>query len=291
MNFIVKLFYFAFALVGILCLPFIISGLFFLVRSYKRGQKIPIRRYPSKWVQHSLLRKLVIDFPCAFVHDLIHRNPDAFPMSETGLVIFEGEQGSGKTVSAVWYMDMLRKKYPKLSIMSNVNLSFADSRLNDWQDIVFKSNGEYGQIVLLDEIQNYFNSLDSRNFPPEMIQEICQQRKQRKCIIGTVQVFNRVAKPIREQTRYIVRPRTLFGCLTIMTIWKPHFDDNAQVDKSYRVKTHIFVHTPFIREAYDTFETVELHALHGFKPRAEFLQSPDILSISDKTKEKTKFKR
>lgn len=279
MNFIVKLFYFAFAFVGILCLPFIISGLFFLARSYKRGQKIPTRRYPSKWVQHSLLRKLVIDFPCAFVHDLIHRNPDAFPMSETGLVIFEGEQGSGKTVSAVWYIDMLRKKYPKLSIMSNVNLSFADSRLNDWQDIVFKSNGEFGQIVLLDEIQNYFNSLDSRNFPPEMIQEICQQRKQRKCIIGTVQVFNRVAKPIREQTRYIVRPRTLFGCLTVMTIWKPHFDDNAQVDKSFRVKTHVFVHTPFIRDAYDTFETVELHALHGFKPRSEMIIDDNIKKL------------
>ena len=270
-SFIYKAIGVIFACVLALALPFVFSALVFFVRSLVRGERLPKRRYPSTWVQHSLLRRLLLDFPAAFVHDLMHSNPDAFPMDKCGLVIFEGEQGSGKTVSAVWYMDMLRKKYPKLSIMSNVCLSFADSRLDEWDDIVFKSNGEYGQVVFLDEIQNYFNSLDSKNFPPEMIQEICQQRKQRKTIIGTVQVFNRVAKPIREQTRYIVKPRTLLGCLTVMSIWKPHFYDNAQVDKAYRIKTHLFVHTPHIRSAYDTFETVKLHALHGFKPRSEML--------------------
>lgn len=271
MTFLYKLLLFCFAVVGAFCLPFVLSGLFFLARSLYSGKKIPHRKYPSIWSQHSLPRRLLIDFPAAFVHDLLTSDPDAFPMDKTGLIIFEGEQGSGKTVSAVWYMDMLRKMFPKLSVMSNVGLSFADTRLDDWEDIVFKNNGVYGQVVFLDEIQNYFNCLDSAKFPPEMIQEICQQRKQRKCIIGTVQVFNRVAKPIREQTRYIVKPRTLFGCLTIMSVFKPHFDDNATVDRAMRVKTHIFVHTPEIRSAYDTFETVKLHALHGFKPRSEMI--------------------
>ena len=277
LNFVVKCFYFLFAVFGIICFPFVFSGFCFFVRSLRSGKKIPHKRYPSVWSEHCLLRKLLIDFPASFVHDLFTINPDAFPMNKTGLIIFEGEQGSGKTVSAVYYMDMLRKKYPKLSIMSNVGLSFADKKLNEWNDIVFCNNNEYGQVVFLDEIQNYFNSLDSKNFPPEMIQEICQQRKQRKCIIGTVQVFNRVAKPIREQTRYIVKPKTYFGCITIMSIWKPHFDDDARVDKSFRIKTHIFVHTPMIRDAYDTFEIVQRHAIHGFKPRTEFLDDKSKL--------------
>ena len=172
MNFLWKLLLFAFACVGAFCLPFVVSGLVFLAKSLRSGKHIPHRRYPSTWTQHCLLRRLIIDFPCAFVHDLITSNPDAFPMDKTGLIIFEGEQGSGKTVSAVWYMDMLRKMFPKLSIMSNVGLSFADTRLDEWEDIVFKNNGEYGQLVFLDEIQNYFNCLDSAKFPPEMIQEI-----------------------------------------------------------------------------------------------------------------------
>ena len=62
-----------------------------------------------------------------------------------------------------------------------------------------------------------------------------------------------------------------------MSIWKPHFDDDARVDKSYRIKTHIFVHTPMIRESYDTFEIVQRHAIHGFKPRSEFLDDKSKL--------------
>lgn len=285
MSFLIKLIIYVSAILGFIVTPFLLSGLFFFFRSLRSGSQLPKRRYPSIWHEHCLFRKLLIDFPASFVHDLFTLNPDAFPMSECGLVIFEGEQGSGKTVSAVYYMDMLRKKYPKLSVMSNVGLSFADKKLNEWNDIVFTSNGEFGQVVFLDEIQNYFNSLDSKNFPPEMITEICQQRKQRKTIIGTVQVFNRVAKPIREQTKYIVKPRTLFGCLTIMSIWRPKFDDDAKVEKSYRVKTHIFVHTPLLRDAYDTFEVVERHALTGFKPRSEMITNDNNTYLTE-TKEK-----
>lgn len=290
MSFLIKLVIYCSAFIGIVVTPFLLSGLFFFLRTLRGGSELPKKRYPSIWHEHCLLRKLLIDFPASFVHDLFTMNPDAFPMSECGLVIFEGEQGSGKTVSAVFYMDMLRKKYPKLSVMSNVGLNFADKKLNEWDDIVFCNNGEFGQVVFLDEIQNYFNSLDSKNFPPEMITEICQQRKQRKTIIGTVQVFNRVAKPIREQTKYIVKPRTFFGCLTVMSIWKPKFNDDAQVEKSYRVKTHIFVHTPQLRDAYDTFEVVERHALTGFKPRPEMITNENINYLTETKQNKRKQK-
>ena len=110
-SFIYKAIAFIFCCCLAVVLPFVFSALVFLLRSFARGERIPHRRYPSTWSQHCLLRRLLVDFPSAFVHDLIHSNPDAFPMDECGLVIFEGEQGSGKTVSAVWYMDMLRKKY------------------------------------------------------------------------------------------------------------------------------------------------------------------------------------
>ena len=123
LNFVVKCFYFLFAVFGVICFPFVFSGFCFFVRSLRSGKKIPHKRFPSVWTEHCLLRKLLIDFPASFVHDLFTINPDAFPMNKTGLIIFEGEQGSGKTVSAVYYMDMLRKKYPKLSIMSNVGHS------------------------------------------------------------------------------------------------------------------------------------------------------------------------
>ena len=124
MSFLIKFFIYVSAFVGVVVTPFLLSGLFFFFRSLRSGSHLPKRRFPSIWHEHCLLRKLLIDFPASFVHDLFTLNPDSFPMSECGLVIFEGEQGSGKTVSAVYYMDMLRKKYPKLSIMSNVGLAY-----------------------------------------------------------------------------------------------------------------------------------------------------------------------
>ena len=57
----------------------------------------------------------------------------------------------------------------------------------------------FGVICCLDEMQNWFSSNQSRDFPPEMLQVITQNRKNRRVIFGTAQTFNRLSKPIREQ--------------------------------------------------------------------------------------------
>jgi ATP-dependent Clp protease ATP-binding subunit ClpX len=265
----------ALAPIGLVCL------LSFL-QHIKKGDKIPEKKFPSEWSDKNILVKLFWLFPQRLVTDFFERDPDEFPMSKTGLYIFEGKQGSGKTVSACYYMIMLKMQHPALKIMSNISFTYADDHLEEWTDMVFKQNGSYGQIIFIDEIQNYFNSLESKNFPPEALQEICQQRKQRKAIFGTTQVFQRVAKPIREQTRFVVRPKTLFGCFTIMSFFDPSMDKDGQVEKMRRVKTMCFVHTKVLREAFDTFETVERHALVGFKPRSEQLSSDRLLIPDDK---------
>ena len=279
------------AVVAAVIVPLGLACLVCAFSELRRGRKLPRRRYPSVWHDSFIIKKIFWLFPKMFIHDLFTLNPDAFPMDKTGLVIFEGAQGSGKSVGAVWYLDYLRKNYPKMQITSNIGLSFADSRFDDWTDIVFKGNGEFGQAVFIDEIQNYFNSLESKNFPPEMLQEICQQRKQRKTIVGTVQVFGRVAKPIREQTSLLVRPVTIAGCLTILSFFVPKCDSDGQVTSLRRVKTRVFVHSPELREAYDTFETVEHHALHGFRPRSDQIlaaekpvELPQNVSLANKLK-------
>jgi len=252
------------------------------IQHIKHGDKIPHKEYPSEWHNVNIFIKIFWLFPRRLVSDFFERDPDEFPMSKTGLYIFEGKQGSGKTVSACFYMMMLKQQHPALKIMSNISFSYADDKMEEWTDMVFKSNGSYGQIIFIDEIQNYFNSLESKNFPPEALQEICQQRKQRKAIFGTTQVFQRVAKPIREQTRFVIRPRTILGCFTIMSFFDPSMDKDGQVEKMRRVKTLCFVHTKKLRDAFDTFETVERHALVGFKPRSEQLSSDRLLIPDDK---------
>lgn len=261
-------------LLFIACIAFAPLGLvcsFFFIQHFVNGDRLPQQQFPSTWKDRNIFVKLFWLFPKRFVNDLFERDPDEFPMDKTGLYIFEGQQGSGKTVSAVYYMIMLKMMHPALKIMSNINFQFADSKMEEWTDMVFKQNGAYGQVIFIDEIQNYFNSLESKNFPPEALQEICQQRKQRKAIIGTTQVFARIAKPIREQTRFVVRPHTFLGCLTLVSFYDPSMDQDGKVEKMRRVKTLLFVHNKTIRNAFDTFETVEKHALTGFKPRSEHI--------------------
>jgi ATP-dependent Clp protease ATP-binding subunit ClpX len=131
------------------------------------------------------------------------------------------------------------------------------------------NNVELGMIVFLDEIQNWFSSMESKNFPPEALEDITQQRKQRKMFVGTSQVFTRVSKPIREQITLLYKPLTVFGCLTVVRVYKCKLDEAGTVKNEMLRKVYFFVHTDEIRQAYDTYERVERLATKGYKPRAE----------------------
>lgn len=65
-------------------------------------------------------------------------------------------------------------------------------------------NGQHGVLYFIDEIHLELNSLESKNIDMDTIVELSQQRKQRKHIVGTSQVYMRMAKPLREQVKNVV---------------------------------------------------------------------------------------
>lgn len=71
-------------------------------------------------------------------------------------------------------------------------------------DLTRYNNGEYGVLFIIDEIHLYFNSLESKNINIETMVQFAQQRKQRKHIVCTSQVFGRMAKPLREQFNVVI---------------------------------------------------------------------------------------
>ena len=77
------------------------------------------------------------------------------------------------------------------------------------------NNGYAGVIYLIDEIHLEFNSLESKKMDSNIFTVVSQQRKQRKHIVGTSQVFSRIAKPFREQFRYAVACRTVLRCIQV----------------------------------------------------------------------------
>lgn len=112
----------------------------------------------------------------------------------------------------------------------------------------------HGVIYFIDEIHLEFNSLESKNVPIEVMIEVSQQRKQRKHIIGTSQVYMRMAKPLREQIKNVVICKNFFKVLQYNRLidgdtaheenGKLHFDT---------VKRVFWFHTPKLYGSYDTF--------------------------------------
>lgn len=254
--------------------PFFLVGLFFFVYYYARGFRLKKRSIQINNSKRSFCRRLFIDFPQRFVLDLYNHNPDEF--SYYGFWLFVGEQGSGKSISVVDFLRKIKAEYPYCLVKTNIDCNLQDEKIRSPHDIIFSDNGINGEIDFIDEIQNWFNSNESRDFPPEMIQEICQQRKQYKMLIGTSQKFNRLALPLREQVNFLCKPITLFGCLTVVRVYKPDVSDrDGKVSKQRLIRSYFFVHDDFLRSAYDTREKVKRLSMKGFKPRSERISSGD----------------
>lgn len=81
----------------------------------------------------------------------------------------------------------------------------------------------------------------------------CQMRKDRRVIIGTSQVYSRIAKPIREQLQYIIVCSNFLNLLQYNVVIDP---SNAQ-EKDGHVTGDVlgrqfWFHSPDLYDSYDT---------------------------------------
>lgn len=190
------------------------------------------------------------------------KDPDSFAPS--GLTCFCGKQGSGKTLSAVLYVRKLMEMFPKSIVVSNVSLSsaFDTSRVLSYQGVKQMhdiNNGKFGVIFLLDEIQIEFNSLESKQMNTPIFELVCQQRKQRKHIVGTTQVFGRLAKPFREQFREVVLCENYLKTIFVQKVFSA---ENIATDEDVTVQlspkgTKVFIPSPDDFLLYDTLEQIK----------------------------------
>lgn len=183
------------------------------VRFYRHGFRIVrLNRHPV--VEHSFWHKLFFDFPYMLMYDMTHRAPDQFCYS--GLIIFTGRQGYVKTIAATHFIRSVHEEFPLAKCITNYEYSGQDARLNTWRMLLSYVNGKKGVIVGMDELLNWFSSKMSADFPPEMLEVITQNRKNRRIIVGTSQNFSSAAKDIRKQATEVRECITLFGCITIV---------------------------------------------------------------------------
>lgn len=225
-------------------------------------------------------------------------NPGYF--NPDGLFVFCGPQGSGKTLSAVNYVYNLMYMYPRCKLVTNVDLTdfpvvnflefynefiqflseeeiesdlfdaysyeryLIDNRVfrfNNAFDFAKYNNDKYGVIFLVDEIHLYLNSLKSKNINVDVMTQISQQRKQRKHIVATCQVFGRMAKPLREQFSNVVLCKSLFNFIQKnMLIDRDSIngEESTGTNISGRVKRNYwYFRCPEMYKRYDTYAIIE----------------------------------
>ena len=207
-------------------------------------------------------KNLINLFNCfKYNRDFYKSHPDYF--DPDGLTIFVGPQGSGKTLSAVKYVYSLKKLYPKAIIVTNIDLTdypvdnITTFRFKNSDDLSKYKNGLNGVIFLIDEIQLYFNSLESKNIDPQVMVQISQQRKQRKHIVATSQVFGRLAKPLREQFSSIILCKSYFHYFqknSLLTRDSLDTDNSTGTNiKGKVLKNFFWIHSPKDYLKYDTY--------------------------------------
>ena len=130
----------------------------------------------------------------------------------------------------------------------------------DNEDLATYNNDDRGVIFLIDEIQLYMNSLKSNNINMDVMTQISQQRKQRKHIVATSQVFGRMAKPLREQFSNVVVCKSLLGCVQYNKLIDrddiAESTDDAHITGTVKTK-FVWTHHPAMYKKYDTYYVIE----------------------------------
>ncbi len=139
-------------------------------------------------------------------------------------------------------------------------------------------NGRFGIMYMLDEAHLYFNSLESKDISPEIFATISQQRKNTTIILGSSQLFMRLAKPIREQASSVIMCRTFLGFITLQKAYDAHVltqDDDGKLHGDVK-KRGWFFHSRALREAYNTYQIVI--------SSQQLYETPNIINVDTRTK-------
>lgn len=189
--------------------------------------------------------------------DFRREHPDYF--EPEGIMIFCGSQGSGKTLSAVQYIKKVCKEFPNAILVTNVDITGLpeDTQVIEYDGLECLKNvenGYKGVIYFIDEIHLELNSLESKNIDMDTIVELSQQRKQRKHIVGTSQVYMRMAKPLREQVKDIVLCKSYLKYIqwNLLIDGFTSHEENGKL-KADIVKKYMWIHTPSLYGSYDTY--------------------------------------
>ena len=187
-----------------------------------------------------------------------------------GLHLYVGKFGAGKTCTMVHDAYALAKRYPKLTIVTNLQLSGFPAHtqilpLRSPQDIL---NAPVNTLVLIDEIGTIFNSRDfaasKQSVPKILFQHLCQCRKRHMQIYATTQRWNFLDKQLRDitDTVRVTRSHLSHPFTRICTVYTY---DAVEYDLSFSnpqyplaaIDARVYCQTDADRNRYDTQQLID----------------------------------
>lgn len=134
--------------------------------------------------------------------------PDPF-----GHYLFVGKQRMGKTSSALWYFELLYKKYQKqkkdIILYSNLGIGLP-LKMNTLHDLIVNIQYDPNKVYffIIDEIQSYFpkdtKQADLLKRIDQLTGDFSQLGKRQIYVFSTAQVYGRLNKNLREQCLYMI---------------------------------------------------------------------------------------
>lgn len=194
-----------------------------------------------------------------FVKKYVRPPKNQFP---TGTRVYKGFQGSGKTLSMVKYAFDVQKNYPDCIVVSNIKIKGLNNYFyieNDkvLHDALAYSSGARGMLILLDEAHLYFNKKTGISL--DVLTAISQQRKDRKRLVFSSQIWEELDISLRKQVKEIVNCRCFAGKIQINSISDGETLSYNKLEGEYQAKhisTEVFKHYQSLYNCYDTRQKI-----------------------------------
>lgn len=146
-----------------------------------------------------------------------HRTPEKGKQFPTGSAVYFGFQGQGKTLAMTDYAFRIKREFPECKVFANYNLFGIDYTYcfsdEDVKDALSYQNGKNGVLILLDEAHLYFGKKTGIGL--ETLTAISQQRKDRRRIVFTSQIWEELDISLRKQVKEIYHCKKILNLILI----------------------------------------------------------------------------
>lgn len=191
-----------------------------------------------------------------------------------GIRMYCGYFGSGKSMLASKYVCDMYDRYKNsptpLTIISNIPLRVPYIQLSNYQQITDVTENT---IIFIDECNTLFNARSWKDFPIELVYQLCQNRKKHILLLMTAPRFHLVDKSIRDVTQFVYQCRHPFWRFHFVSVFDGWDWENAPNINLLRPleRYGIFALDSFYNN-YDSFAVID-----NVK-KEEFLSKEEILS-------------